>query len=234
MIRRAVTRRAVTRRGDEGLSLVEVLIAVALTVSVLGIACTALISGQRASTRTVDRLQSTDGARVAVEAMSRELRTAVRSGSSASAVLRATPSSVEFYAHDRPVPPAPVGTGPTRVTYRVDVAGDLLEERVPAGTWDAASRTYGYAATPARRVLARGVTPEVFRYHTAVTSGCLRTSTCPSGPLDATGALAAADLPLVRAVSLSLRVSTGTVGGGSDATVRTFVALANGAEPVTG
>lgn len=230
-----MTRRPVTRHADEGLGLVEVLVAVALTVVVLGIACTALISGQRASTSTVDRLQSTEGARVALEAMSRELRTAVRSGSSASAVLRATPSGVEFYAHDRPAPPAPVGTGPTRVTYRVDAAGDLVEERVPAGSWDTASRTYAYAATPvSRRVLARGVTPEVFRYHAAVTSACLRTSTCPSVPLDAAGALAAADLPLVRAVSLSLRVTTGAVGGGADTTVRTFVALANGAEPVIG
>ena len=95
-------------------------------------------------------------------------------------------------------------------------------------------------ATSAHRVIERARTEATLERARAIEAEHLLLALVGHGTpaLSAAGliraTLAAADLPLLRAVSLSLRVSTGTVGGGSDSTLRTLVALANGAEPVTG
>lgn len=232
-----MTRRA---QWDEGASLVEVLVSAAVGVVVLGIAATALVSGQRASAQTVDRLHADDTARVALQTLGRELRTAVRSGSSSSAILAAGATRVVFYAHDRPVPPAPAGTGPTRVTYRVDpVARTLVEERVaaPPASWSVAEQDYSYAGRPVvRRVVARDVvTAPVFTYHAVVTPACVRATTCPVLPLVDAGSgpvLSAADLPRVRAVTVSVSVSAARTGPDATTVLRSLVTLPNREEPV--
>lgn len=230
---------------DSGSTLVETLVTAVLVVVVLAIATTALTSGQRTARETVGRVQSADTARVAVAELSRTLRTAVRPGPGTTAaptlaVEVAQADRLVLFAHDRPVPPAPAGTGPTRTEYRIDaVAGTLVETRwaAPASAWDAGLATYAYTAAPVTRVLARGLTlpqPAVFTYHESVDPACVRTTGCIPAALALTGtALSAADRARVRAVSIALSVRTPEVRSGSRTALRTFVVLPNGEEAVT-
>ena len=226
---------------DDGATLVEVLVSTTVGVVVMGIAATALISGQRASAEAVDRLHADDAARVALQTMSRELRTAVRSGTSVSAMISASATGVAFFANDRPVPPAPTGTGPSRITYRIDpLARTLVEERVAAPLASWTGTDYDYASRPVvKRVVARDVTAAqpgpVFAYHAVVTPGCAQSASCPALPLVDTGsgpALPAADLPKVRAVTISISVAVARPGDDATTVFRSFVALPNREEAV--
>ena len=234
-----------TEQRDRGSTLVETLVTTVLVVVVLAIATTALASGQRTARETVGRVESADTARVAVAELSRTLRTAVRPGPGTPAAPTlplqvAEAGRLVLFANDRPVPPAPTGTGPTRTEYRVDAAtGTLVETRwaAPTGSWDAGLATYAYTAAPVTRVLARSLTvpqPVLFTYHESVDPVCVRTPGCTPPALPLTGtALSAADRAKVRAVTIALSVRTPEVRSGSRTVLRTFVVLPNGEEAVT-
>lgn len=251
-------------RDDRGSTVLEVLVAAGLVLGVLTIAATALISGQRSAGQTVARGQTTDGVRVALDEMTRTLRTAVRSGAGlaepatpylpTSALQSAGATAITFFAHDRPVAPGAAPIGPTRVTYSI-TSGTLKETRVRAGAWDATTKRYAYAApTGTSRVLVTGLsavqpTP-VFRYLARVDAACVAAGTCGAVPavpapaptpqttfLPLTGsppALSSTDLALVKAISISMKVDTPRSRTGASAVVRTLVQLPNGEDPVTG
>ncbi|MEX0992074.1 MAG: prepilin-type N-terminal cleavage/methylation domain-containing protein [Actinomycetota bacterium] len=64
------------RTAEDGFTLVEVMVASAVMMVVIGMAVTLLFSIQRGVERQVDRQQSVDQARLAVEQIDRELRSA--------------------------------------------------------------------------------------------------------------------------------------------------------------
>lgn len=250
---------------DRGTTLVEMLVAAGLISVVLAIAATALVSGQRSAAQTVARVQTTDAVRVALDEMTRTLRTAVRSGAGAvpdapapaylptSALQSAGPSEITFFANDRPVSPGAATIGPTQVTYSV-IGGALRETRVRAGAWDPATKRYGYPGPATVRTLATGLSAvqptAVFRYLARVDAACVAAGTCGAVPavpapsptpqttfLVPTGSsalLTTADLALVRAISISMKVDTPRSRTGASAIVHTLVQLPNGDDPVTG
>lgn len=255
--------RAGRLRDDRGTTVAEMLVAVGLITAVLAIAATALVSGQRSAAQTVARVETTDAVRVALDEMTRTLRTAVRSGAGltatspaylpTSALQLAGPAQVSFFAHDRPVAPGAATIGPTRVTYSI-TAGALQETRLRAGTWDPATKRYAYPGPATVRTLARGLSAvqptAVFRYLARVDAACVAAGTCgtvPAVPAPAPtpqttflvpagspAVLSSADLALVRAISISLKVDTPRSRTGASAVVRTLVQLPNGEDPVTG
>jgi len=171
------------RRNDGGYSLIEVMVAMVIATTVLGLVTTTMISMLRNGAGASSRLANLDQVRTGVDALSKNLRTAVRpeqlnptcSTSCSAAFETVTDSRVVFFGNvgDK------VGSNsaPTRITYAIavdpnDATGTtaaVTETRQKvASTWTAGDYTWaggtGTApcATPitgcVTRVISRGVT----------------------------------------------------------------------------
>jgi hypothetical protein len=166
-------------RSDEGLSLAEMIVTIGLTALVGAFTFSLLIQGVRSTGGTAIRQDNAGQARIAIEALSKNLRAAAKlsmfqtttctAGCDPTAVTAATPSSVTFYANVRTDESAPV-----RVTYAV--VGNTLVERVQQPVFEAGTPKYSFCApgaagcVVATRTLVRGlVAPTVaeplFRYY---------------------------------------------------------------------
>lgn len=235
MIRRA------PRRRDGGFSLVELL--VTLTVmSVVGTLLTGLvISTFRTNAGTRARLADVDNVRVAMDAMTRTLRTAI-----APAQLGATCAGCDapFIAFTAAKPLAPCGVTfwanfgsagagqvdrPVKMTYAFEVptgstTGDLVEYRqLPDGTTGIASAWNG---TVTRRVLLNRIAYDAARFGTG--AGCAMGT--PTAPLfryaTSTGA-PTTDVMQVRAIDIALPVRTPNALQAATTSANTKVFLPN-------
>jgi prepilin-type N-terminal cleavage/methylation domain-containing protein len=157
-------------RHDGGYSLVELLVAMAVASTVLGLVTSAMIAMLHNGAAANSRLANLDQIRIGVDALSKNLRTAIRpeqlnptcSASCSSAFDTATGSQVVFYANvgDK------VGTkaAPTRITYSIaadpnDTTGhtaSVTETRQHvAPTWTTGDYSWSAGTT---RVVSRGIT----------------------------------------------------------------------------
>jgi hypothetical protein len=160
---------------DAGLSLVELLTAMALT-SILLITCATLFIGSTKTAHgTQSRLEEINDGRVAIASMGRSMRTAIlpsqlfyATSTDTSAFISADAQSLRFYANiDNPNNII----GPTKVTYAV--AGGVLTQttQIP-NTFDPANPIYIYC-TPGptcptkTKILSRNVVTSspIFRYY---------------------------------------------------------------------
>lgn len=158
-----------TQRRDAGYSLVEVLVAMVVASTVLGLVTSAMIAMLRNGAAVNSRLANLDQVRIGVDALSKNLRTAVRpeqlnptcSASCSAAFETATNNQVVFYANvgDK------VGTkaAPTRMAYSIvadpsDATGTtamVTETRQHvAPTWTSGDYTWSAATS---RVVSRGI-----------------------------------------------------------------------------
>jgi prepilin-type N-terminal cleavage/methylation domain-containing protein len=168
------------RRTDDGVTLTELLV----TMVVLGILVSATVlmvsASMRVSSGNKERLDQSNSASIAMQRVSRTLRTAVLQSQltttctlaicTESAFLKGTRTSVQFYADvDNPKN----SVGPSRVTY--DITGGVLTETVQkpdSPTPDAAGYHYctpGPGCAIRTTVLATDVqtTGPVFSFYTA-------------------------------------------------------------------
>lgn len=168
------------QRGQDGVTLVELIV----TMVVLGLLTGALVlmatASMRVSSTSKERMDQSNSAQIAIERVSRNLRTAVLQSQltttctlaicTESAFLKGTRTSVQFYADvDNPKN----SVGPSRVTY--DVTGGVLTETVQkpdSPTPDAAGYHYctsGPGCVIRTTVLARDVSTAgaVFSFYTA-------------------------------------------------------------------
>jgi prepilin-type N-terminal cleavage/methylation domain-containing protein len=173
------------RRDDAGLTLSEMIVVIALLGMVLAMAQGALILTQRQVTDNTARLDQGQQAKVAMEAMSRNLRTAILPkqlsgtcvGCDIAAFIKGDVRSVQFYANidnDFGAPVVGLTTrGPSRVSYQVDSAGRLTEtvQRPLPHAADDYNYTYCTVGSPGcqitTRVIARNVstTQTLFTYY---------------------------------------------------------------------
>ena len=231
---RILRSRSAAVRGDAGVTLAEM----SVTMLVLGMLVAALagmvISGERITAGVKERLNQSNAATIAMQRMSRNLRTAVLqsqlttaciiSACTDSAFLVGSPTQVSFYADvDNPKN----AVGPSRVTYTV-TAGALVEtvQKPDSPVPDATGYHYctpGNAGCVVRTTtLATGVqtSTDVFTYYTAAapTTGM----TMGTG-----GVLSSAQLKTVDSIDITLQVvqAGGTPVGG--ATMVQRVALPN-------
>jgi prepilin-type N-terminal cleavage/methylation domain-containing protein len=132
------------RPGDEGFSLVEITVTVALLGTVMASALGAMMAFQRVSTAADHRLRNLEQARVMIAAVTRDLRTAT-------SFTTATAGEVVFLGHlNTPSPSSP----PNRIRLYVDAQGRLIQQvTLP----DAGSNPTTYNGTPATRVLGTSV-----------------------------------------------------------------------------
>ncbi len=213
------------RRGEAGFSLPELMV----TIGVFSIVMTAVgtvFVGSLKSVRVVrERTVTAADARIALEAVTRSLRVAVRPDGEAAAITLATGSSLTFYS----------------VINRSGTTADPLPSKVEYA-WD--GTCLNEAVTPARTLTAPAAGGPFYAWDTGRTSKCLvRTTAAPafayfttpqisSGGVDVSpmtvpvGGLSATDLGLVQSVQVTVAVQvTGAVTGGT--TVMDRVTLTN-------
>ncbi len=205
-----------TRWRDDGTSLAELLVAIAVfTVLALGVGSTAVVV-LRTSSALEARVENATAGQVGVDAVSKVLRTAVLpaqltdltcSGCADTAVVSATRTQVRFYANLG-------GAGvqaPLLVTLVLEedtgasqTSGQLVQ-RTQLPIVDPATQSYSFCnpTTPTcqvqRRVLARGLAwpaADTFFYYDDL------------GAHLSAASLAAADLPMVSSVEIALTVQT--------------------------
>ncbi|HAS08341.1 MAG TPA: hypothetical protein DCR52_03655 [Actinobacteria bacterium] len=196
------------KRSDEGVTLIEMVVVIAILSGVLAMVMTVIIAAQKNVNGNSARLDQIQQGKVAMESMSKTLRTAVRpsqlnatcTGCDQAAFLQGNARSVQFYANINN--PANI-LGPSRVSYTVDNAGVLTETLQAPNPHAATDYNYQYCTpgpgcTVISRVLARGVSlnKTMFTYYDASNNTF---STLP---------LASADLPRVDSIDIIVNVSS--------------------------
>jgi len=215
-----------TRRQDRGYSLIEVLVAMVVAGTVLGLVTSAMIAMLRNGAAANSRLANLDQIRVGVDALSKNLRTAVRpeqlnatcSTACSAAFETATNSQVVFYAN---VGAQAAGkAAPTRISYSIgadpnDTTGTtavVTETRQQvAPTWTGGDYTWSTATS---RVVSRGITwplpgsnGPLFTYYNGA-HAAIATTPAPSGSTLAQIASIRIALPVGDAAHPSPGVST--------------------------
>ena len=224
---------AATSRGDEGVTMSELTVTT-LVMGVVTIAITGMVvSSMRIESGVKERLDQSNAATIAMQRMSRNLRTAVLQNQLASicnntcfdsAFLLGGATSVQFYADvDNPKN----SIGPSRVTYTV--ANGILTETVQKPDSPVPDVTgYHYCTAGSNgcairsEVLATGVqtTTAVFTYYTAAAPNVGMT-------LGTGGVLSAAQLKTVDSIDITLNILQPGGSNVAGATMVQRVALPN-------
>jgi prepilin-type N-terminal cleavage/methylation domain-containing protein len=221
------------RRTDDGVTLTELLV----TMVVLGLLVSATVlmvnASMRVSSANKERLDQSNSATIAMQRVSRTLRTAVLQSQltttctlsicTESAFLKGTPTSVQFYADvDNPKN----SVGPSRVTY--DVTGGVLTETLQkpdSPTPDAAGYHYctpGPGCAIRTTVLATDVSSAaaIFSFYTSA-------DPVNAIPLATGSQLTAAQLKVVDSIDVSLNVQRAGGANVAGASMVQRVALPN-------
>ncbi len=231
--------------GEEGFTLVELMVVLVLMGIVLGILTNSMIQAQRTVTGTLQRQNDLGQARIAADAISADLRALVTLQSVT--FERAADGEVIFYA-DRtiactpavagPPPTAPACEPPVKIHIVRDPSGTVTRTatRPPAGTARTPPLTAYTVAAGAQstspRVLARGVRTDVplFRFHSSFAYSAGPTPTPVPSNLATTGTpalLPEASKSLVRFVEVTLAVDPPDARAIGTTRVRSVVRLPN-------
>jgi prepilin-type N-terminal cleavage/methylation domain-containing protein len=148
-------------RRDGGYSLIEMMTAMAIATVVLGLVTGSLIGMMKSNASTTTRLANLDQVRQSMDAISKNLRTAVRpeqlnpacSANCSAAFVSATANSVKFYANVGDVDPAGK-PAPTLMSYTIaadphDATGKTAAiteiRQALASSWTSAAGDYSWA-----------------------------------------------------------------------------------------
>jgi prepilin-type N-terminal cleavage/methylation domain-containing protein len=210
--------------GDRGLTLVEMVVVTVILGVVLAAVQTTLIMTNKTVGQNANRIDQTQQTNVAIQAMSKTLRTAVLpsllSGCTScytAAFIQGTKNSVQFYAN---INNDANTIGPSRVSYLVNTSGDLVESIQPPTGLVSGSYVYctpGPGCTVLTRVIARRVPTSlaVFTYYDH------------SGNVITSPTLSAADLASVDSIDLTVQVQDLANGTPPATTMVTRVTLPN-------
>jgi len=201
---RPMQRRA-SRAGEAGFSLVEVMVVLLLLSFILGAIITSALTAESLGARNQESAQAVRDAQVAVQAMTRELRQAVRimpTGSSAGMCpSTSTAGCVDFLVRSRTIDPATSNHYVRRVRLDCTVAYAAAGDPSAAQYRSCARYVGGEVLDPAVAAPATTLTgvliPRILNWTTGTCAAIDPTFTCPvfgyrkSDPTSATGWVAA-------------------------------------------
>ncbi|TNM64496.1 hypothetical protein FHN55_13280 [Streptomyces sp. NP160] len=244
-------RRCGGRGGDEGTTLVELLVVMALTTVVLAAVGAVFVSATRSVRETQVLTNTQADARTAAEAMSRSLRVAVvppqgaPTGPSSEAAVRtpfvsAAADSVSFFANVQRTPVTSTTSGPSTaplvravlqapslITFAHDAGtGCITETRTPAVVNtgpDAAATPYTWPGPGTTKCLAATTQAPVFSYFT---SGVIAEGAA-SSQLDSTKPVSASQAKAIVSVGFVLTVQSPTASDVAPTRVTDRVTLVN-------
>jgi Tfp pilus assembly protein PilW len=201
VIRRLRAATAAGRR-ESGLSLAEMLIAMMMASVVLLTLGSLFISSFRENRTVIGKTTSTADARIAMEAMTRELRVAAVPPGQATAITSATATAVTFYASIGTTT-ATTDPQPQLVTLRIDNTNHCLWREITPATvvgtvwsWPAANKAAGCVARG--NINASGA--DLFTYYPLNSDGSI-------GTTPFTAAQLSTNLGKIGAVGLTLSVT---------------------------
>jgi Tfp pilus assembly protein PilW len=191
---------AVLRRrpsGEAGTSLAELLVTMAVTSLVLVMGGAMYAGTLRTSQLAQAKTTSSSDARIAMEALSRDLRVAITPTAAPSAFVLAAPDQVTFY-RSRGAATATTDPVVDKVWYWVDAAAHCLRRAT------ALKAATGWpTARPAGGCIAQGdLNTDVFTYYPLTTTATPSPSALATPP----ASVADSSLPSVAAVGVRLRV----------------------------
>lgn len=196
----------------------------AVSSLVLAVAAGLFTTTLRQNRFAAAKTTSGSDARVGIEAVARDLRVAVAPSSTVPAVELATPTQVTFFT-SRGVSTAASDPAITKVWYWIDSSARCLRRATAPATL--AAGAYGPAARPTGACVAPGDInvdgSAVFTYFRRVTAAV---PTPTALPLTA-GSVAAADLPQVASVQITLKVTARADKTVPPTEIRHQVTLAN-------
>lgn len=177
------------------MTLVELTVAMALMSIVLTLLALVFNNSLSVDRVVTTRVNSTAGARTAMESMTRHLRVAVTPNASTPAFVTGTATGVSFYASwvpDRAASPSPTPPVPTLFAYALDPTSHCLKEYSTPPSGSGTPPTYTWPASGTNgRCIAFGVVAVAFSYF-------------PTGSSTA----ATANLASVSSVGISLTVAS--------------------------
>jgi hypothetical protein len=186
---------------DAGISLAETLIAMMMASIVMITLGTLFVGSLRENRTVIGKTNSTADARIAMEAMTRELRVATTPKGQTTAITSATATAVTFYSSIG-TSTATTDPNPSLVTLRIDTTNKCLwREITPATvvgttlTWPTASKKAGCVARG--NINASGA--DLFTYYPLNSDGTVGTTAYTAAQLPSS-------LGSIGAVGLSLSV----------------------------
>jgi prepilin-type N-terminal cleavage/methylation domain-containing protein len=212
--------------GDAGLTLVEMLTAMVVGSIVMSAAFVMFTTAQRANATSIARQETVNQAKVSVEAIGRNLRTAIQpnqledTSSTDVAFVQGGPRAVAFYAN---VDNADNLIGPSRVTYAVDASSRLVQTIQRPLPHAATDHNYQYcdpslaSCAKSIQVLATGVDPaaQLFTYYDDQEAVLVFDPTCTC--------LTATNLGVVSSVEVKLVLTTQAAVGATAVASTTYV-----------
>ncbi len=205
-------------RDQEGISVTEVMVTVALLSVVLGFVLQGFASLQSASNGANLRIQNLGQARILMDAVTKDVRTAVRLGSTQSPFLAADDNDVTFYANLN------LSTAcPKKVRLYVDTNSRILEKVTEPNAGGAPPNCLYTGASQTRFVgefVANSSTEPIFTYYYDNGSSDVAFTTAATP-------LSAANLLLVNGVGVRLSIRKDTNYTVADTTLVNKVRLPN-------
>lgn len=212
---------------DEGISLVELLISMVIFAVLALAVMTLTITTLRTARNTMARNDDLNKVQVAMDAMSKYIRTAAEppvaaGGVPINALVLAGPADVRFYGYDAP------GAAPSLMRFYVDASNRLIEEHT--ATLQCAAPYTWAPANKRTRILATNLSPAqtIFVYNTAPQGD---PTPLPTGaPLPTSGSPAQVNpavLSTIDSVAITLSVDVPTSPNIPAMTATTHVQLLN-------
>jgi type II secretory pathway pseudopilin PulG len=193
------------RRDERGFTVVEAVIAVALTLLITTTALSVLDRAYANNDKIQKKTDAQSQGRQAIDGVTRVLRSQVCANSSITPVVSASGTAVTFYADFSDADPTDI---PERHTISLNTTTGVLTDQRIVGGGTADNPTY--TATPTTRVLATGIsainaTTPVFQYF-AYSSAAVPAATVALNS-SASPNVASADLPRIARITVNLRAT---------------------------
>lgn len=197
------------RDEDRGVSLIEMIIVMTLLSLVVTLVATVFVSSLRQNRTVIAKTTSTADARIAMEALSRDLRVALPPDGASPAVSKAEPGHVEYYAA-LGASTATTDPLPSRVDFSIDSTVRCLRRDITPAVQVGANLTWPASGTVSTCVALGDVNADGSALFTYLPLATVLVPNPPAFDASAPGGVAATNLSSIASVRINLRVTDTT------------------------